>query len=419
MSNKVFQSVYFALLLAFVVAMPVTSPIVGFNVVPWLVAALCLYKLVYVPVSVVNHSYIPMSKAQLGVIVSMALVYVAYAYGMLISPHVQGDDWFQKLPFILVPCALLWPSGHGMSERKMLWIKVIYAAACVLSLCMCLVHAYIGEQVHFSFANYYYSPLTKWLRHPAYLSMMYAMAVVWLISVQHGNAASKAVKIVCYVFNAILAAGIVLMGSRAGILAFVLIMAVYFVYECCVNTYAVWRWVRAACVPVICFCITFLLIPHQQNRAVSTKQVVAGEAVQRYHDASPRDARVQAWQASWCIGRQYFPVGVGIENFKKEQKSFYEEHAYWLSAEKELNAHNQYLQMWACMGLIGVSVMAVLLGYGIYIALKYRQVMLLLMLVLVAVNYMFESMLERQDGIIFTCFFYSILCAEVLNNPKE
>lgn len=419
MSNKVFQCVCFVLLLAFVAAMPVTSPIVGFNVVPWLVAALCLCKLVYVCVSVANHSYIRMSVAQIGVIVSMTLVYSAYAYGMLISPHVQGGDWFQKLPFILLPCALLWSSGYGMSECKRLWIKVIYAAACVLSLCMCLVHAYIGEQVHFSFANYYYSPLTKWLRHPAYLSMMYAMAVVWLISVQQGNAAKKGVNIVCYVFNAILSAGVVLMGSRAGILAFVLIMTVYFVYECCVNISSVWRWVQAACVPILCFCMAFLLIPHQQNRAVNTKQVVAGEAVQRYHDASPHDARVQAWQASWCIGRQYFPKGVGIENFKKEQKSFYEEHAYWLSAEKELNAHNQYLQMWACMGVAGVASLLIMLGYGVYTAIKRRHVVLLLMLVLVAVNYMFESMLERQDGIIFTCFFYSILSAEALNRPKE
>lgn len=419
MDNKVFRCGYFALLLAFVAALPTTSPIAGLNIVPWLVAALFLCRLVYVPVSIIKQGYSRLPAERVWAMFFMALVYVAYAYGMLISPHIQGGDWFQKLPFLLLPCALLWSSGYDMSERKMLWIKVIFAAACVLSLCMCVVHAYIGEEVHFSFANYYYSTLTKWLRHPAYLSMMYAMAVVWLISVQHGNAAKKGLNIVCYVFNAILAAGIVLMCSRAGILAYVLVMSVYFVCECCVNTSAVWRWIKTACVPVLCFCITFLLIPHQQNRAVSTKQVMAGEAVQRYHNASPRDARVQAWQASWCIGKQYFPQGVGIANFKQEQKSFYIDHGYWLSAEKELNAHNQYLQMWACMGLIGVLALVALLGYGTYIAIKHRQVMLLLMIVIVAVNYMFESMLERQDGIMFTCFFYCILCAEALNFPKE
>lgn len=73
-------------------------------------------------------------------------------------------------------------------------------------------------------------------------------------------------------------------------------------------------------------------------------------------------------------------------------------------AEKNLNPHNQYLQTGLEIGLVGLFVFLLLLGYFIYYSLKKRNYLLLIVVGSLAFNCLFESMLQRQSGIVFYTF---------------
>ncbi len=413
MRDTIYKNICPVLLLVFALVLPTTSPNSAFNAAPWMVAVLFSWWLVGLGINICKKNVNKIACPRLMAVLLFALLYAAYIYGMLISQGIKVNDWFQKLPFVLLPCALLIPMVDYMDEKKWICFKLTYAIACVLSLLMCILHAYIGELSHFHFYNYYYSTLTGWLRHPAYLSMMYTMAIIFMVDLLYNKELSIKVKVMIHIINVFLSIGVVLSGSRAGILAFIVILFLYFVYVSCFERYHIKQWILSAMIPIMCFCISFLLLPRQQNRVIVTQSVVTDELSQRYHKSSPKDARVQAWQAAWSIGKQYFPKGVGIADFQQEQQNFYRQHQYWVSAKKDLNAHNQYLQALASMGLLGIFSLLCLLAFILYTGVKNRNAVLCLFGVLIMINFMFESMLERQDGIMFAVFFTCVLMMDI------
>ena len=419
MWNTVCKNVFWILLSAFALVLPTTSPNAGANITPWMVLALFLWWIAGRVAGLCHKQRCKAARSHIILILLFMFLYAAYIYGMLISSGKNVNDWFQKLPFVLLPCALLIPMVDYMDEKKWICFKLTYAIACVLSLLMCILHAYIGELSHFHFYNYYYSTLTGWLRHPAYLSMMYTMAIIFMVDLLYNKELSIKVKVMIHIINVFLSIGVVLSGSRAGILAFIVILFLYFVYVSCFERYHIKQWILSTLIPVMCFCISFLLLPRQQNRVIVTQSVVTNELSQRYHKSSPKDARVQAWQAAWSIGKQYFPKGVGIADFQQEQQNFYRQHQYWVSAKKDLNAHNQYLQALASMGVLGIFSLLFLLAFILYTGVKNRNAVLCLFGVLIMINFMFESMLERQDGIMFAVFFTCVLMMEVSDKKNK
>ena len=77
-------------------------------------------------------------------------------------------------------------------------------------------------------------------------------------------------------------------------------------------------------------------------------------------------------------------------------------------AEKQLNPHNQFLQTGVEIGIIGLLVLISIIAYGFYFAIKKRNWLLLILVVNLAFNCLFESMLQRQSGIVFYTFWMCI-----------
>ena len=88
---------------------------------------------------------------------------------------------------------------------------------------------------------------------------------------------------------------------------------------------------------------------------------------------------------------------------KSERSKFY--------IAQQYNYHNQYLQTFATIGIIGISLLIFILFFPIknfFLTKNYFEIFFLLLIVL---SFITESFLERQAGVSFFAFFYSLLVA--------
>jgi len=90
-------------------------------------------------------------------------------------------------------------------------------------------------------------------------------------------------------------------------------------------------------------------------------------------------------------------------------------------AEKGLNTHNQFLETAVEVGFIGLLLLFLIILYGLRIGVKYKNWLLLFLIFSLAFNCLFESMLQRQAGIVFYTFwiFLSLNVSELNYRNSE
>jgi O-antigen ligase len=87
--------------------------------------------------------------------------------------------------------------------------------------------------------------------------------------------------------------------------------------------------------------------------------------------------------------------------------------------EHKLNSHNQFLNTSVALGLTGLICLLLCLGLPVLLTLKNINLLLWGFCVLSGLNFLFESMLETQAGVMFFAFFSTILCYCFINNKSE
>ena len=128
----------------------------------------------------------------------------------------------------------------------------------------------------------------------------------------------------------------------------------------------------------------------------------------REQSLTSSSVRIILWTAAFQIFYKH-PFGVGTGNMDE----FMEKELIILK-QKELtkqnfNPHNQFLQTAVEIGFFGLLVFFAILFSSIYYGLKYKNYLLIIISSNLLFNSLFESMLQRQSGIIFYCFWICLL----------
>lgn len=123
---------------------------------------------------------------------------------------------------------------------------------------------------------------------------------------------------------------------------------------------------------------------------------------------SSSSVRIILWTAAFQIFYKY-PFGVGTGNMDEFMNK-----ELIILKQKELtkqnfNPHNQFLQTAVEIGFFGLLVFFAILFSSIYFGLKYKNYLLIIISSNLLFNSLFESMLQRQSGIIFYCFWLCLL----------
>ena len=138
----------------------------------------------------------------------------------------------------------------------------------------------------------------------------------------------------------------------------------------------------------------------------------------REQTLSSSSVRIILWTAAFQIFYKH-PFGVGTGNMDE----FMEKELIILK-QKELtkqnfNPHNQFLQTAVEIGFFGLLVFFAILFSSIYFGLKYKNYLLIIISSNLLFNSLFESMLQRQSGIVFYCFWICLFSTRMYNAQKE
>jgi O-antigen ligase len=129
-----------------------------------------------------------------------------------------------------------------------------------------------------------------------------------------------------------------------------------------------------------------------------------GKSYPQYHEAS----RIHTWKhfPKLYLENPVFGAGTGNEN-ERLHKTFINDN-YQRGINNKLNYHNQYFQELARSGFIGFIVFCTILTMLIKQSLKQRDFIFILFIAFNLIFFLFESVLERQRGIVFFFFFSSV-----------
>jgi len=120
------------------------------------------------------------------------------------------------------------------------------------------------------------------------------------------------------------------------------------------------------------------------------------------------ETRLIMWAASAQVFAEH-PLGVGTGNVDDYLTDKLNEIGQPHMAKKKLNPHNQFLQTGVEVGIVGLTLLLLIVFYGIYYSIKTKNWLLLFLIISLAFNCLFESMLQRQSGIVFYTFWICFL----------
>ncbi len=117
--------------------------------------------------------------------------------------------------------------------------------------------------------------------------------------------------------------------------------------------------------------------------------------------------RFPIWKAAFQTILKTPFTGQGTGDVKDALMTTFKTNEFTQGIKNNLNAHNQYLQSAIAVGITGGIWLIVMLLLPLWYALRKRQMLYAVFLIFIVVNFLFESMLETQAGVVFYAFFNS------------
>ena len=110
-------------------------------------------------------------------------------------------------------------------------------------------------------------------------------------------------------------------------------------------------------------------------------------------------ARMYMWKTAWEVIRENPVLGVGTSDSNSAMAQKNRQNGHHALADLKLNAHNQYLNTWVQVGILGLISLLMLFGSAIYLGWKSKSLELILFVLGSSISLVFESFFERQQGL--------------------
>ena len=151
-----------------------------------------------------------------------------------------------------------------------------------------------------------------------------------------------------------------------------------------------------------------------RNRFLETYNVITNEN----EAESSTSIRFITWESSWDIFMENPLIGAGTGDIQYKLSTKFIEKGHNNLAMKSYNAHNQFLNTASKSGILGLISILILFGVPIFYSLKLSNPIYIFFFLIVTINFMTESVLQTQSGIIFCAFFNSLLFISMIQKSE-
>jgi len=264
-----------------------------------------------------------------------------------------------------------------------------------------MITAGIAKTQGTSFISYYVHYFSFEHTHHAYKALYAVVALTFVYHVL--STCWKKIKIwlriLLLISVVVLICYIVLVNSRAGMLAMVISGGICILHLAI--THSSWK-LGIGIALLFCFGIygATQVIPSYKDRLTDT-----------FKDFD-NDVRMTIYRSNWHAFTKSPLVGHGIGDSPAIQLETYQEDGFERGIRAKYNAHNQYLDSLVSTGLLGLLSLFFFLLTPIIVAYRYRNKFLFMIALLTGIvmfNLLFESMLDRQMGLLFIGWLYTIM----------
>ena len=317
--------------------------------------------------------------------------YLLHAIGLIYSDNLDSGmfNMEKKFTFFILPVLIVLSSPFYFKNKHYL---LAFVAGTFLSSMVCILLAL----VHGGIDNFFYDKFSYFL-HPSYFAMyiIFSIHILWQL-VSNDKSIKLSWKLVFYCIMVYFALIVYLLSSKIGIISGILSLILILYRE--IQTQ---RKLSKKLIFPLFLIVIFLLSGFFNYRF----QVLSDNMQQTPNENT--HTRFLIWNEAKEIIKKNFIFGVGTGDTQDSLNTRFLLNGYTDSFKHKLNAHNQYLETFIALGLIGFSGLISLLISPIIYFRKNLENLPLIFLFLIGFNLFFESMFERFWGIVFFAFFFS------------
>lgn len=354
--------------------------------------------------------------------------YLFHAISLLYSTDLAEGFFDMEVKLTLFIFPLLMTGANFMYKKHFDLILLVFLIANITATLICIFFAFNSalsfENGSLQFSTHvwmdipglsnYYNPFSYFIfskfLHVAYFSMYLAFCII--ICFYFFEKKMRFFNVLIYFLIPYFLLIIYFLSSRAGLITIAVILFGYVIYFLFFSSI---RKKTIIILVVISGVFLYVLIKNNSRVNYGLQQLKETTFSSNTKALTTPNDRLLIWYNSLPIVKDNFILGVGIGDVKNNLKDSYAKNDMEDALKNNLNSHNQYLETLIGLGLIGLLMLLAMFFIPAYIALKKRNILVLFFLIVIGINFLFETMLNTQAGAIFFAFFYSLF---MFRNPE-
>jgi O-antigen ligase len=335
------------------------------------------------------------------------LFYILHLTGLLYTENMKSGIFDVQVKLALLIFPLIYASKPLQQEQlKPLFLSLLGGS--LLCSFILLMRATLSYTETHNSTYFFYEDFTSHFVHPSYLAMYLNVGITWLLIQLYKNAAvfgkySKLITIILILFFSVI---LVLLSSKLGLITLTLIYLVALIYYSFKN-YIVG--VIGLTLAIVIGIGIIKFVPAITDRVTTAVAAITSPTVNNA-DAESTAVRMLIWKAANQVIAEQPIIGTGTGDSKDELINEYQRRGMTGAAGNHLNAHNEFYQVFVSLGLIGFIVFSTQLIAPLIVSIKEKNSMYTFFLIIVILNFLTESMLEGEAGVLFYAFFNAVLC---------
>ena len=353
------------------------------------------------------------------VLLIFVLLYAAYAFGILFTNHLSDALGYLEKKLVLV----LFPLLFSFRFSRQINLKPITLGLVLGTLILTVLSVINGIKVYHlthDFNNSFGSTSYSYIHHPTYFA---AIATITLLMV--GEGVRKRWK----GFNnwwlgayfLLTCANLLFCFSFASLLFFFLVVGTILITYFYQKLPRLWFFVMLIFLPVIPIAAYYGNI-HVQIEVDGAKNDLTAylkDPNTVFEKVRTNPSGNQTRLLMWTVSTQEFlahPMGSGTANFDDKLGKRLRDRGLDDYAAFNYNPHNQFLQVAVEIGVFGLVIFLSIFVFYFRMAKKHRFGLLFWLTLNLAFNCLFESMFQRQSGIVFYVLLFCIFTVYLQKN---
>jgi len=355
-------------------------------------------------------------KSNITVILLIAF-YLLHAIALFYTTNID-EGMYQlekKISFLVFTVVIV--TSLPLTRREFKFVMASLVASVVVVSFICLgyaIHRNNYDILHPYWFYFSYNDLTEIVGlQPNYLAVFtgFAIIVVYYFVIENTTKYRLFRTLAMYALILYLMVFMVLLAGRTPLAAILFVVGAGYLWY----FYRAERLLRGlAIVAVIVVAVGLVVyqVPIMRERMLQTFGIEQNtEWINQMGDGQGGlpSVRLMKWQSAWNIIKENWLIGISPGDTQDALQEEYKRINFQIAYDERYNPHNQFLQVWIGLGIIGLIVYFAALWIPFRCAIAENDYLYIAFLVFYVLCCVTESILERQFGIIFYALFNAML----------